>query len=197
MRRSYKIAPGVRLNVSKSGFSTSTKLGPVTLNSRGRATVRVAKGLSYQSSLSARPPKGASRTATTDLDLTPDQAAFLARLPRPARKSVALAYVLWLPFGLVGAHRYYLGKTGTAIAQTLTLGGLGVWWLLDFFLIPTVAGQVNRVAYEAWLQTPLPPGLFPELEEDTTVDCPRCHAAVRLSAHFCPSCGLKRFTPPS
>jgi hypothetical protein len=48
MRRSYKIAPGVRLNVSKSGVSTSTKLGKrVTVNSRRGTTVRVAKGVSY------------------------------------------------------------------------------------------------------------------------------------------------------
>ena len=48
VRKSYKILPGSRLNVGKRGMSISTKMGPVTLNSRGRATARVAKGVSYQ-----------------------------------------------------------------------------------------------------------------------------------------------------
>ncbi len=61
MRRSYRIAPGVRLNVSKSGVSTSSKLGPVTVNSRRGATVRVAKGMSY----TASPTSAKKKTGTS------------------------------------------------------------------------------------------------------------------------------------
>src|SRR5690242_16910782 len=49
VRRSYKILPGVRLNVGKRGASISSKFGPVTVNSRRGATVHVAKGVSYTS----------------------------------------------------------------------------------------------------------------------------------------------------
>jgi TM2 domain-containing membrane protein YozV len=35
---------------------------------------------------------------------------------------------------MFGAHRIYLGKIGSGIAMLLTLGGLGIWWLIDFFI---------------------------------------------------------------
>lgn len=55
--------------------------------------------------------------------------------PSPRLRSVALA--LSVVLGFIGAHRHYVGKTGTAIAQLLTLGGLGLWWLYDIILIGT------------------------------------------------------------
>ena len=36
------------LNISKSGISRSGRLGPFTVNSRGRTSVRLGKGLSYR-----------------------------------------------------------------------------------------------------------------------------------------------------
>ena len=36
------------MNLSGRGASVSKKVGPVTLNSRGRATIRLAKGLSFR-----------------------------------------------------------------------------------------------------------------------------------------------------
>lgn len=44
-------------------------------------------------------------------------------------------YLLWFFTGGIGGHRYYLGDIGYAIAMTLTLGGLGLWTLIDVFLI--------------------------------------------------------------
>lgn len=56
-------------------------------------------------------------------------------------KSTGVAYALWLFFGAVGAHRFYLGHTGYALGMLFTLGGLGVWALVDAFLL---AGAVRR-----------------------------------------------------
>lgn len=36
------------LNVSKRGVSASKRVGRVTVNNRGRATIRIAPGLSYR-----------------------------------------------------------------------------------------------------------------------------------------------------
>lgn len=47
-QRRKKIAKGTNLNVSKSGASVSKKKGPITVNSRGRGSVRVAKGVSFR-----------------------------------------------------------------------------------------------------------------------------------------------------
>lgn len=37
--------------------------------------------------------------------------------------------------GVIGVHRFYVGKIGTGILQVLTFGGLGVWSLIDFIMI--------------------------------------------------------------
>jgi TM2 domain-containing membrane protein YozV len=53
-----------------------------------------------------------------------------------------LAVTLFAFFlGGFGAHRFYLGKTGTAIAMILTLGGLGIWAIIDFIM--AVAGAMK------------------------------------------------------
>jgi TM2 domain-containing membrane protein YozV len=56
------------------------------------------------------------------------------------KKSIAIAYILFFIAGGFGAHRFYLGKTGTAFLFIFTFGGLGVWWLWDLL---THARQVD------------------------------------------------------
>ena len=38
-------------------------------------------------------------------------------------------------FGVIGVHRFYVGTEVTGILQLLTLGGLGIWTLVDFIMI--------------------------------------------------------------
>lgn len=74
------------------------------------------------------------------------------------RKSMTVSYLLWLFVGVLGGHRFYNGRTGTAVTQLLLwlfgamsvaafglglllLIPLGLWLLLDAFLIP---GWVDR-----------------------------------------------------
>ena len=45
-----KIRNGTFLNISKSGFSISQKVGKATINSRGRTTVNLGNGLIYRTS---------------------------------------------------------------------------------------------------------------------------------------------------
>jgi TM2 domain-containing membrane protein YozV len=45
------------------------------------------------------------------------------------------AAILCFFFGILGAHRFYVGKIGTGILQLITFGGLGIWALVDFITI--------------------------------------------------------------
>ena len=53
------------------------------------------------------------------------------------RSFIATWMFAWL-LGFLGVDRFYLGKIGTGILKLLTVGGFGVWWLID--LILTLAG---------------------------------------------------------
>ena len=65
------------------------------------------------------------------------------------RKSIGLAYLLWLLLGAFGVHRFYSGRTGSGIAQLiLSLTGVGLlivipWLLIDLFLIPGMVNEKN------------------------------------------------------
>ena len=60
------------------------------------------------------------------------------------KKDVGIAYLLWFFLGLFSGHRFYLGRAGSAVAQILTLGGLGIWLLADLFLIPKMVREYNE-----------------------------------------------------
>lgn len=59
-----------------------------------------------------------------------------------SKPSAGVAYLLLIFLGLFGAHRFYLGRTGSAVAQLLlTISVIGFviswfWVFIDLFLIP-------------------------------------------------------------
>lgn len=71
--------------------------------------------------------------------------------------SKTIGYILWI-FGFTGSHRFYFGKPVTGTIWFFTLGLLGIGWLIDVFLIPSMdqeadlrfrAGRVNYTI--AWV----------------------------------------------
>jgi TM2 domain-containing membrane protein YozV len=76
------------------------------------------------------------------------------------KRSMGISYLLWFFLGGFGGHRFYNGKTGSAIAQlVLTLIGIvlsliaigvlillpvAIWVLVDAFLIPGWVRDYNN-----------------------------------------------------
>jgi TM2 domain-containing membrane protein YozV len=76
------------------------------------------------------------------------------------KKSVMVAYVLWFFFGWLGAHRFYLKRIASAVVMlvlclvslplTIALVGylglavVGIWALVDAFLIPGLTRDYNN-----------------------------------------------------
>lgn len=50
-------------------------------------------------------------------------------------KSNTVALLLCFFLGFLGVHRFYVGKIGTGVLMLVTLGGLGIWNLIDFIII--------------------------------------------------------------
>jgi TM2 domain-containing membrane protein YozV len=68
-----------------------------------------------------------------------------------------VGYILWI-VGFTGSHRFYFGKPISGTVYFFTLGLLGIGWLIDLFLIPSLYRQANlrfrtgRVDYTvAWI----------------------------------------------
>ena len=52
-------------------------------------------------------------------------------------KKWIVALILSIILGGIGVDRFYMGYIGTGILKLITLGGLGIWWLIDLILIAT------------------------------------------------------------
>jgi len=68
------------------------------------------------------------------------QEEFVEEYRRKA-KSAGTAYLLWL---LLGWHYIYLRKWGLQILFWLTIGGIGIWWIIDLFRIPSMIRDYNK-----------------------------------------------------
>jgi len=71
--------------------------------------------------------------------------------------SVLMGYILWI-FGFTGSDRFYYGKPISGTIYFFTFGLLGIGWILDLFLIPSMAREADlrfvqgKIDYNvAWL----------------------------------------------
>ena len=94
--------------------------------------------LSYSTSYASFPVK---RTVTkTEMTNNSSEATYTAAAATVAEKDLVVGVLLWFFLGGLAGHRWYYGKpVGWNILFIVTLGGLGIWWIID--LINMLSGN--------------------------------------------------------
>ncbi|MCL2464172.1 MAG: TM2 domain-containing protein [Micrococcales bacterium] len=62
----------------------------------------------------------------------------------PPTKSFIVTWILSYLLGSFGVDRFYLGKIGTGVLKLITLGGFGIWTLIDLIIV--LAGRARDSA---------------------------------------------------
>lgn len=64
--------------------------------------------------------------------------------------SLIVGYILWI-FGILGAHRFYFGKPISGTIYFFTFGLLGIGWIVDLFLMPSLERGAERRYKQGYL----------------------------------------------
>ena len=59
------------------------------------------------------------------------------RVSKDKKVKWVLTLIMSIVFGCLGVDRFLMGHVGLGILKLITLGGCGVWWLVDLILIAT------------------------------------------------------------
>jgi len=60
-----------------------------------------------------------------------------SKKPKTQKRKFLTALLLSIFVGALGVDRFYMGLVGTGILKLITLGGLGIWWVIDLILVAT------------------------------------------------------------
>ena len=62
-----------------------------------------------------------------------------------SEKRILPTFLLFLVLSWpLGAHRFFLKRYASAILFIITIGGFGIWWIIDFILIVTGSVKDDR-----------------------------------------------------
>jgi len=112
-RKSIKIAPGIRLNLSKSGVSTSIGVRGLTWNSRGRTTVSI-------------PGSGVSFSTKTDGPAAPS--------PESVKLLLYIVVLVLAPFVITGLFAFLYSLRSIILGLFLGLVFVVVFSVLVWFV---------------------------------------------------------------
>ena len=62
-------------------------------------------------------------------------------------KSLIGATIAVVTVGFLGVHRFYTGRPISGIFMILTLGGLGIWWILFCLLLKILETQITSALF--------------------------------------------------
>lgn len=68
-------------------------------------------------------------------------------------KDPTTSLILSILVGGLGVDRFYIGDVGLGVVKLVTAGGLGIWWLVDLFVIQNRTKKVNMKEFEEDLST--------------------------------------------
>lgn len=63
-------------------------------------------------------------------------------------KDPTIAIILSVLLGSLGIDRFYIGDIGLGVVKLLTCGGVGIWWLIDLFVIMDRAKEKNYLIFQ-------------------------------------------------
>lgn len=73
--------------------------------------------------------------------LTAPEERFMAAYMKERKRRAGRAYLSWC----AGCHYFYLGRPLRNLVYLLTLGGLGIWALIDLYRIPYLVDDANQL----------------------------------------------------
>lgn len=77
-------------------------------------------------------------------DLSPDQKLLFTSQLASTMKDRNTVLILSVLLGGSGIDRFYIGDVGMGLLKLFTLGGCGILWLIDLFIIRDRADDYNR-----------------------------------------------------
>lgn len=66
-------------------------------------------------------------------------------------KDPTMILIVSILAGSLGIDRFLIGDTGLGVGKLVTCGGLGIWWLVDLFLIMDATKQKNMEKLQQFL----------------------------------------------
>ena len=73
--------------------------------------------------------------ALSDAPVNRTPASFRPETKTAANRSFVVTWLLSMLFGILGLDRFYTGRYLTGALKLLSLGGLGVWWIIDLGIV--------------------------------------------------------------